>query len=973
MKITFGQQTVTETEKKNTERRVQQDAEKIIGSQMVYATFARGQSDIMPGQGVEKGKSLIEIQQSAGNTDAEVLQDYMTLAANTMSEEDYAKMQKEGFDFGSLSSEDAVTIVDKIKAELVRSGQHIAGYTDDLDMATLAEALGNESLAKAVAESFASSDIPVTRENMTDVSRAWEMNEQLQPVNEGSYEYLIDNELEPEIWNLYLAQSSGAGKGNGTPRFYQESVQGYFARTGERTGEELTEQVDRIIEQSGRDVTDENRRNANWLLEKGLPLTAENLQKLEQLQKLNLPASEEVFARAVAKAVSEGKQAVCANLSDGKNLYERAVALCDYYQGADAWESVAGDITARRQLEEIRLRMTAEVNVKLLKSGFSIDTAPMEQLVEALRGAEEALARQYFPEATDAVSKYQTYRQTNDIVSQLPGMPADVLGLFAQNRDSVGLEQVHSTGVVLQESYKQAQRSYETLMTAPRADLGDNIRKAFANVDDILRDLGMEPNEAHRRAVRILGYNRMEITQEKVETICVADRQVEKVIDKMTPASVLRMIRDGVNPLEKSFAELEQYFDNLPEEYKQQAESYSKFLHGLERNGEITPEERDGYIGIYRLVRQLEKTDGAAIGALVNTRAELHFSNLLSAVRSSKAGRVDAKIGERSGILTELVRKGESISEQIASAFTDDVKKMLTEVSHSDELSAEYNRQQYESSRQAVLAADAECVAMLQRGELPANADNLLAAQALSRNPRQVFGNARRVAGSNPATPEQQSGSRDIGIVHEDIIPEEISEKAANLWERLDECKDFVQSYTELIGSALDALEEVTFEQAETSLDVRRMQLVHKQLTVASALAGSEEYFVPMYIGEELAGVRLTLDRTGEEKGTVSIQVTLAEGENLKARFYLEKGVLQGIFSGETENEVMKLEGIADTFRKEAKNSWEVGGIHVMQTGRGAAEGFTTKERNRTPNAELYAIAKTFLKSVQQGEEIYEN
>jgi len=32
--------------------------------------------------------------------------------------------------------------------------------------------------------------------------------------------------------------------------------------------------------------------------------------------------------------------------------------------------------------------MTAEVNVKLLQSDFSIDTAPMEQLIEALRKAE---------------------------------------------------------------------------------------------------------------------------------------------------------------------------------------------------------------------------------------------------------------------------------------------------------------------------------------------------------------------------------------------------------------------------------------------------------------------------------------------------------------------------------------------------------------------------------------------------------
>ena len=52
--------------------------------------------------------------------------------------------------------------------------------------------------------------------------------------------------------------------------------------------------------------------------------------------------------------------------------------------------------------------MTAEVNVKLLKSGFSIDTAPMEELIEALKRAEYELAGQYFPRDSMAVENTRT-------------------------------------------------------------------------------------------------------------------------------------------------------------------------------------------------------------------------------------------------------------------------------------------------------------------------------------------------------------------------------------------------------------------------------------------------------------------------------------------------------------------------------------------------------------------------------------
>ena len=73
------------------------------------------------------------------------------------------------------------------------------------------------------------------------------------------------------------------------------------------------------------------------------------------------------------------------------------------------------------------------------------------------------------------------------------------------------------------------------LMTAPRKDMGDSIQKAFRNVDDILEDLGLETNDSNRRAVRILGYNNMEITQDSIQSVKEADMQVTGVIRRMTP------------------------------------------------------------------------------------------------------------------------------------------------------------------------------------------------------------------------------------------------------------------------------------------------------------------------------------------------------------------------------------------------------------------------------------------------------
>nr|WP_304955688.1 DUF6240 domain-containing protein [uncultured Acetatifactor sp.] len=1053
MKITFSEQAIKEAQRRQAEknREAQQTSAASVGQTAFADMFGRHQDSIVDAG--EKGKSLIELQQEAGNVDVGVQRDFMTVMSHTMSEEDYAKMQEEGFDLGSMDPEEVVTIVDKIKAELVRAGKSIAGYTDDMDVSKLTAALGSEVLARSVVDSFREADVPLTKENLSAISRAWAMNSELAPLGEGSYDYLIDNEMEAEIWNLYLAQSSGAGKGTDAPRFYAEDVQGYYTQSagrGQSSG--LQGQIDRIIEQAVGQVNEKSRMNAAWLLDKGLPLTADNLKRLEALQDIELPMTEEKFAKAAAAAVAEGKDPVHASFSENSgNLYERAAAISDFYHSSELWEATVGDITARRQLEEVRLRMSAEVNVRLLRSGFSIDTEPMVELIEALKRAEYQLANQYFPRDNMAVEKYQNYQKASNVAGQLPGLPADVLGMFAKGEGSASLETIYNEGKAMQASYEKAQASYEKLMTAPRGDLGDSIDKAFASVDHILKDLGVELTDENRRAVRILGYNQMEVNLSNLDAVRDADRQVQGVLEKLTPAATLKMIRDGFNPLEKSFGELEQYFKTLPAEYKKEADSYSRFLYGLERNNEITPEERESYIGIYRLVRQLEKAEGAAVGALVNSQTEIHFSNLLSALQSSRNRPLDMRVSDETGERLKVLRKGESISAQISKAFNKTVREIreanaaaasieevrfeaevkaaketgakeeqqtpdagasaarmaaspqpavpeaapkaaetadsaeavsealvkaandvLTEASSNADAAKEYNKTQLEEQRQAVSSADKDSVAMLQRGALPSNADNLMAAQALNHGVDNLF----EITDRKPAKKKEQYSMNDLmamlasksGAEKAQPEPAPAAEEtgSAGLWQKLDNKEEFVENYGQTTAAALESVEEATFAEADSSVDVRNMQLNHKQLTVAAALAKREEYYLPVYVGDTLTRVHLTLDKGSQEKGTVTVGVTLSEEAHLQARLYLENGMVHGMIFGEGKVELMKLRQIADTFKEEAQASWTVGNLTTITSETRMPELIKSGEHTPTDSAELYRVAKVFLHAIVQ-------
>ena len=956
MKITFQNQTINENDNRTESNRTEKSSwgkDKTWRSKKSVnvnfgAVYESGQAAV-PMSSLEKeennkGKSLMELQQDAGNANVALQQDYMTLMSHTMSQEDYAKACEDGFDPRELDQDTAVTIVDKIKAELVRSGQQIAGYTDDIDMDTLAAAVGSDTLARSIEEQFRSADLPLTQENINELKSAWDMAASLKEPEEGAVSYLVDNGLEPEIWNLYVAENSGAKvQNNDVPQ-------------------ELQEQMDKVIADTGLTVNDENRQKAQWLVSARLPLTTDTLQQLVELDGISYPITEDAFARAAAAAIAEGKSPMYANLGRQDTIYEKADKMLQDWFSDAKWDATAENLAARKQLEEIRLRMTAEVNVKLLQSDFSIDTAPMEQLIEALRKAEAEVAGKYFPGESQAVTKYEAYTQAVQVASELPGLPAGVLGSYSleQNAATETVSDFHKEGAAMQKAYEEAGERYETLMTAPRSDLGDSIRKAFSNVDDILTDMSLEKTSENQRAVRILAYNNMEITPENIEKVKEADRQVSAVVDRLTPKNVLQMIRDGVNPLEKTFDELESYFSQNPQSYEEEVEDYSRFLYQLERKKDVTEEERKAYIGIYRMVHQVEREDGAAIGAVVNTGAELQFSTLLTAARSRRVSHMDWKVSEDTGLTQEIHLSENNISEQIRMGMA---KEVLTDVSDDGESRAAYDREGLQQMREAGNTAP-EAAELLQRGEVPISASNLLTAQALMDDPAEMFGNLRRYREKyrqEKEVPQTVTGTGEVPAGTE----------TSELWEQLDQ-QNFAEDYRTMLQNTAEDVETMSLEQADEHLDVKQLQLVYKQLRLAESLQAKQEYFLPMYLGEQLAGVHLILQQRAGTAGAVEIRVNVGDME-LEAHLQVKGDTIDGYLVGNTPEEVTKLEKTSDIFleriQTDTSADWKAEKLPIVSSrdmtrmAAGETKNADTIE-SRIDTEQLYRLAKGFLQAV---------
>jgi len=302
----------------------------------------------------KNGKSITELQLEAGAIDSGIDKNYRTVMSNIMSGEDYAQAQKEGFDYSSMDSDDIVTIQDKVKAELAKSGVVIIGYNDSMSDKVLAEAVGSETLARgisadinvgrevspsvvtgneeldsAIINAFSNANIPMTEGNIVDLQKAWDMASSLKQPDDGSIAYMVENELKPTIWNFFIAENSGsvsiAASVNGGS--LDENVIDFT----DKKNDTIVRQIESVISEAGLSGNSEEHdkalADAKWLLGNNLPVTADVLNNLKDIKDVAFPVSASDFADAAMAAVSRGENPTHANLTESESIYSLAAAI----------------------------------------------------------------------------------------------------------------------------------------------------------------------------------------------------------------------------------------------------------------------------------------------------------------------------------------------------------------------------------------------------------------------------------------------------------------------------------------------------------------------------------------------------------------------------------------------------------------------------------------------------------------------
>lgn len=803
---------------------------------------------------------------------------------------DAVKLDEDGFNLTDATPDDMVNIVEKIKIELAMHSDDYVNYGTAVSKDKIESVTGSAATAASVESRMQGADIAVNDESVAEVKGTLEKSKELKPLSENTKNYMVANGIEPSIAGIYQAQAAASSSisADGV------TIGRCADAISDADFEALRPGIEKIIASAGLEVNDKTLADARAFIDAQIPVTKENLEYKAQLDSIDIDMiqadSEELLNKIfdnmklggkaentlvtgspvddirtaldtinraeysdVANVVSKGETFTIASLKlemDARS-FRIEYSAATVSTGNSEVRNQASDVQqaadkAYDTLVTARVLMSANASIYLVKNNISILTTPIDELNSMLMEYEQA--DEMYEEAQIAYTDVLEARKTlNEIVRN----PARV---FASMFDKMN-------------------ETYEAVGTQIRGDLGDSLKKAVqGSADDIIRELGLEGTDEDKEAIKVLAANNMDMTKENVEIVKSVNAMINNLIKNMKPETVLNMIKDGVNPMNASIEEVNEYLTEANDKAsKDNEEKFSKFLYKLDRTNGITKEQRKQFIGIYQMMNIFTRDAGVAAGALIKQGAEVTMNNLMTAYNSRKHYDMDAVIDENTGMAEvsgianyysalfmangglvtpntlKNVDNSSGIGEQSVEMFIEQLEDNY------DAAAEEQYYEEYLKEQQAAVQAGADILRQIRNADTEINSGNIQAVKAFLES-----GQFPDIRGVKTTRDYARDSIEKIGH----------KEKLSLMYEEMkDETEEELQEVLSKAGD-LDTQIDVNYE---GFLDLR---LKDRTIGYIKNLALRHDYRIPYITDSGSTGMlKLTLVQDDDNKGRISVNM----------------------------------------------------------------------------------------------------
>ena len=803
---------------------------------------------------------------------------------------DAVKLDEDGFNLTDATPDDMVNIIEKIKIELAMHSDDYVNYGTAVSKDKIESVTGSAATAASIESRMQGADIAVNDESVAEVKGALEKSSELKPLSENTKNYMVANGIEPSIAGIYQAQAATSS-----------SISADGVTIGRCTNvvsdadfEALRPGIEKIIASAGLEVNDKTLADARAFIDAQIPVTKENIENKAQLDAIDIEKiqddSDEMLNKILdnmrlggkaentlvtgspiddirtaldtinraeyadaANVVSKGETFTIASLKleiDARS-FSIEYSAASVSTGNSEVRNQASDVQqaadkAYDTLVTARVLMSANASIYLVKNNISILTTPIDELNSMLMEYEQADGM--YEEAQIAYTDVLEARKTlNEIVRN----PARV---FASMFDKMN-------------------ETYEAVGTQIRGDLGDSLKKAVqGSADDIIKELGLEGTDEDKEAIKVLAANNMDMTKENVETVKSVNAMINNLIKNMKPETVLNMIKDGVNPMNASIEEVNEYLTEANDKAsKDNEEKFSKFLYKLDRTNGITKEQRKQFIGIYQMMNIFTRDAGVAAGALIKQGAEVTMNNLMTAYNSRKHYDMDAVIDDNTGMAEvsgianyysalfmangglvtpntlKNVDNSSGIGEQSVEMFIEQLEDNY------DAAAEEQYYEEYLKEQQAAVQAGADILRQIRNADTEINSGNIQAVKAFLES-----GQFPDIRGIKTTRDYARDSIEKIGH----------KEKLSLMYEEMkDETEEELQEVLSKAGD-LDTQIDVNYE---GFLDLR---LKDRTIGYIKNLALRHDYRIPYITDSGSTGMlKLTLVQDDDNKGRISVNM----------------------------------------------------------------------------------------------------
>ncbi len=570
------------------------------------------------------------------------------------------------------------------------------------------------------------------------------------------------------------------------------------------------------------------------------------------------------------------------------------------------------------QLQELKMLMTANSGAFLVKQGVNLNIMSIFDINKQLYNYEERIFNEKIGDIDDlqqnvdnfgvknaiyqseyensddneinnskelsGVTVYQASVYIKKALFDMSTAPDVVIGAVLKEKndsEAVTISDFASTGSGLKKKFDRAGQTYEAVGTQVRRDLGDSVKKAVnASTKDILEGLGLESTKANEDAVRILAVNSMDMTKENIENVKAVYQTLQSLISNMTPQTVLNMIRDNINPLKDDINDLNNYVqqkNNVDNIDDTKLEKYSKFLYKLDKTDGISSEDREKFIGIYKMLNIFTKDAGAAVGALVKQNAQVTMGNLYTAYQSRKSYGMEAVINDTTGVSNIGVNYFNNLFENTSSKITPLTLRDVNNEQNIDERSVEgfceAVSDKYDFNKEAEYYSEAynEYLENIRQSE--SSIDTIISELESSKT-EVTMGNVYSAFNVSQKDYYSNVEKRLDSVIEKDTsFKDSIADIFNDFEDSLIDNVTIENKYSELKEVVEKQLNKVVNKNGDTTFSqIEALRNINKEIGYIKDLSLRQDYKIPVVMGNDVRTVNLTLIQDDNDKGRISVE-----------------------------------------------------------------------------------------------------